>query len=192
MTFLGLGLSLTGGAVLGLLVVFGSQAIGLAADDPRLPILFLAVGVGSLLGSLTLPRLTARVSIERITLVGLILNPLALVLLAVAPTLETAVPAMIVWQAIFIAVIINGISLRQRETPDELQSRVNVTARMIAWGGTPFGAMIGGLLVELATVRSAYLLMALPVTVAAIIGWFSPLRARRGSPPQVADAEAQP
>jgi hypothetical protein len=46
--------------------------------------------------------------------------------------------------------IVNGISLRQQVIPDRLQGRVNVTARMIAWGGTPFGAALGGLVAKLA------------------------------------------
>jgi predicted MFS family arabinose efflux permease len=52
-------------------------------------------------------------------------------------------------------VILNGIATRQRVTPDHLQARVNTTARMIAWGGTPFGAVLGGLAAQLAGVPTA-------------------------------------
>ena len=72
--------------------------------------------------------------------------------------------------------IINAISLRQRVAPDHLQSRVNVSARMIAWGGMPFGAAVGGALAEVTSIQTTYLVMALGVAISAAIGWFSPLR----------------
>ncbi|MDZ7914940.1 MAG: hypothetical protein U5O16_24415 [Rhodococcus sp. (in: high G+C Gram-positive bacteria)] len=43
--------------------------------------------------------------------------------------------------------IINGITVRHLVTPDELQGRVNTTARMLAWGGQPIGAGVAGALV---------------------------------------------
>lgn len=61
-------------------------------------------------------------------------------------------------------------------TPDLLQSPVNATARMIAWGGSPFGAVVGGLLAEALDIRLTYLLMAVGVAISAALGWFSPLR----------------
>jgi hypothetical protein len=51
----------------------------------------------------------------------------------------------------------------QQLTPDELQGRVNTTGRMIAWGGTPFGALIGGLVAQGYGVRVAFLVLAVPV-----------------------------
>ncbi len=73
-------------------------------------------------------------------------------------------------------VIVNTVSLRQFVTPDRLQSRVNASARMIAWGGQPFGAAVGGLVAEATTVRIAYLVVGMGVVVSATAGWFSSLR----------------
>ena len=61
-------------------------------------------------------------------------------------------------------------------TPDRLQSRVNASARLIAWGGQPFGAAVGGLVAEATTVRIAYLVVGMGVVVSAAAGWFSSLR----------------
>jgi hypothetical protein len=72
--------------------------------------------------------------------------------------------------------VINGIALRQQVMPDHLQARVNTTARMIAWGGQPFGAAIGGALAEVFDIRTALLLVAIGVGLSALLGWFSPLR----------------
>ncbi len=65
-------------------------------------------------------------------------------------------------------VIINGISLRQQVTPPYLQGRVNVTARMIAWGGMPFGAAAGGALAQSVSIRTTYLVMAAGAGVSAL------------------------
>ncbi len=53
-----------------------------------------------------------------------------------------------VFQAASTLSIMNGIIVRQSLAPDHLQSRVNTTARMIAWGGTRLGALLGGLLAD--------------------------------------------
>jgi len=61
----------------------------------------------------------------------------------------TALPvALVVWGAASALNIANGVALRQQLTPDRLQGRVNVTARMIAAGGQPIGAAIGDLLAD--------------------------------------------
>jgi hypothetical protein len=65
---------------------------------------------------------------------------------------------------------------------------VNTTARMVAWGGQPFGAAAGGLLAELFDVRTALLLVAISVAASAVYGWFSPLR----EPIEPAAAEPAP
>ncbi len=49
---------------------------------------------------------------------------------------------------------------------------------MIAWGGTPFGAAIGGVLAQVTTIRAAFLIMAIGVALSIVMGWFSPLRER--------------
>jgi hypothetical protein len=78
-----------------------------------------------------------------------------------------------------VAVNANGVTVRQLLTPDELQGRVNTTGRTISWGGTPFGARIGGLTAQAYGVRVAYLLLAVPA--APVLGWLlaSPVRGLR-------------
>jgi len=178
MTILGVGVSTTSGAVYGLLVVYGVRALGLNTHDARLGLLFTASALGALLATLLLPRLNRRYAPGPITLAGLILDLLCLLGLALAPTFATGLVALFLWEACTTLVVINGITLRQVVTPERLQSRVNATARMIAWGGTPVGAIIGGVLAQTTTVRIALLVMAAGITLSATTGWFSPLRDR--------------
>lgn len=190
LTLLGFGNSLTGGAVTGMLVVYAVRALGLAERDTRIGVLFAAGAVGSLVASLLLPRLSKRFPIGRITLAGLFANVTLLVGVALAPNFGVGLVLYLLWEACYTLVIINGIALRQVVTPDHLQSRVNVTARIIAWGGAPFGAAIGGVVAEFTTIRTAYLVMAVGVALSALIGWFSPLRNRDAMHELVVSAEA--
>jgi MFS family permease len=67
MTLVGFGNSFTAGAVLGLLVIYAVEALGLAVTDGRIGLLFTATGVGGLAASLVLPLLTTRFPVGRIT-----------------------------------------------------------------------------------------------------------------------------
>jgi hypothetical protein len=104
------------------------------------------------------------------------INPGLLLGVVVAPTLPFALAAYVGWNIVYSLAIYNGITVRQLVTPERLQSRVNTTARVIAWGGAPFGAAIGGLIAEASDVRTAYALMALAVAVSAALAWLTPLR----------------
>ena len=96
--------------------------------------------------------------------------------MVLAPSFGGSIAFYTLWTMCYTLVIVNTMSLRQVVTPDHLQSRVNASARMIAWGGQPFGAAMGGLLAEATTVRIAYLVMGMGVVVSAAAGWFSSLR----------------
>lgn len=178
LTLLGFGNSFTGGAVSGLLVVYAARALGLATNDARIGLLFTAGALGSLVASLLLPRLTKHFPVGWITLAAMGLNLLLLLGLTWLSSVAVAFLLYGCWELCYTLTTTNAISLRQMLTPSSLQSRVNAYARMIAWGGTPFGAAIGGLLAEITTIRTAYLVMAIGVGLSLMIGLFSPLRER--------------
>lgn len=93
-----------------------------------------------------------------------------------ANNLALALGLLLIFQYTNSLVIINGITLRQRLTPDRLQGRVNVTARMIAWGGQPFGAALGGLVADRLSISLTYLILTIGIATGAVFAWFSPLR----------------
>jgi hypothetical protein len=100
----------------------------------------------------------------------------ALPLLALNPLLASALLLWLVWDLGYTVAITNGITVRQLLTPDELQGRVNTTGRMIAWGGSPVGALAAGTLAQAADVETTYLLLTVPVAVAAVALLCSPVR----------------
>ncbi len=176
LTLLGFGNTVTGGAVLGLIVVYAVRALGLADDDARVGWFFTANAIGALGGSALLGRITKKLPVGRITLLGMACNLVSLIAFALAPNLWTALALLALWQASYYIIIVNGISVRQIVAPAHMQGRVNTTARMIAWGGTPFGAALGGALAEVLDVRVALLIMASGVGVGLVFGWLSDLR----------------
>jgi hypothetical protein len=87
-------------------------------------------------------------------------------------------------------VITTGITVRQMLTPDHLQARVNTAGRMIAAGGIPVGALLGGLLAESLPIRLVFGLLTISaVAGAGLAGWSClgsrPLAAVSVSPPEV-------
>lgn len=175
LTISGFGVSLSTGAVLGLLVVYGVRQLGLTDDDARLGWLYSCGAAGALLAALALPWLVGRWGAARVSLLAVAANLIFLIGLAMSTALPFALLMMLVWQGTQSLVVISGITLRQQLTPHRLQGRVNVTARMIAWGGQPFGAMIGGLIADRASIQVTYLVMALGVASSAAFVWSSRL-----------------
>lgn len=177
LTLLAFGLSLTGGAVVGLLVVYGVRALGLGRHDSRLGLLYTAGAAGGLVATLLLPRVARRWRRERVTLVALTANAPVLAGVALAPVFPVGLALLLLWELTYTMITVNSITIRQLVTPDRLQGRVNATGRLLGWGlGWPVGAALGGVIANLTTVRTAYLVMAAVALVAASGAWLSPLR----------------
>lgn len=162
----------------GLLVVYAVQALHLTSNDARIGLLFTAGAAGSFVASLLLPQLTKRSPVGWITLVAMSLNLILLLFLAGVSSWSVALVLYACWELSYTLTTTNGRALRQLVIPDHLQSRVNAYARMIAWGGTPFGAAVGGLLAQATTIRTTYLILAAGIALSTLLGWFSPLRQR--------------
>jgi hypothetical protein len=150
LTIFGFGASLALGAVAGLLVVIGVEQVGLAQDAPQLGWLYAASALGTLIGSTLLPSLQRRFRIGRITSVGLFLTLLLLLALSGVHDLVLVLVLITAFQIPLMALILNGMVARSVLTPDAYQSRVNTTGRMIAGGGSPFGAVLAGIVADAA------------------------------------------
>lgn len=117
-------------------------------------------------------------------LIFLALDAAALAGVALAPGFPAALVTLACWLFCYSVVTINGIALRQELAPDRLQGRVNTTARMLGWGGYPFGALIGGVLADLLPTRVTLLVMCLPVATAALAALRSPLNREPAAAPR--------
>ncbi len=170
LTLLGVGVSVTGGVVTGLLVVIGVEQLGVAKDDALIGLLYVATAVGTLLASTTLARWQRLFAIGWLTLTALLIAGLAVVGLIFVSSPAWALAILVVYQFGMTAAIVHGIVVRQVITPDRLQGRVNTTARLIAWGATPVGATLGGLAAEAFGTRVAVALSLVGLGASAVLG----------------------
>ncbi len=173
LTLLGIGCSLAGGAVAGLVVVIGVERLGLGAEDAAIGWLFAAGALGTFVASLALPRLQQRVGVGLITTCGFAVAAVAVGALSATTSLVLALVLLACFHLASTTLIVNGIVVRQVVTPDALQGRVNTTARMIAWGGSPLGAAAAGVVAGTAGVEWALRLAAgaLLVSLAGALVW---------------------
>jgi hypothetical protein len=163
---------LSWGGAFGLLVVYANRALHMTRVDVRLGFLYSAGELGGLISIAAVPMLIRRLPIGRLTAVFLAANAAALAFLSVAPSYGWALLAFFFYELVYIMVTTTGITVRQMLTPDHLQSRVNTAGRMIAWGGNPVGAVLGGLLAELLPIRLTFGLLTISVAVGAgLAGW---------------------
>jgi hypothetical protein len=169
LTLVGAGSSLTGGAVTGTLVVMVARGLHEPADGPALGILAAAAACGTLVASRALGSVQRRVGVGAIAIGGLALQAALTAAWASVGSLVAAVLVLAAWQAAASTVSISGIVVRQTVTPAHLQGRVNTTARMIAWGGQPVGAGLGGVLAASVGIRAAILVTGVGV-LASLVG----------------------
>lgn len=159
MTFAVFGLCISWGGAFGLLVVYASRALHLAHLGVRLGVLYSAGELGSVISIAVFPRLFKHLAAGRLAATFLALNAVALGSLAVAPAYVWALLAFCCCELSYLMVTTTSITVRQMLTPDHLQSRVNTAGRMLAWGGQPLGALVGGVLAGMLPIRVTFGLM---------------------------------
>lgn len=169
LTTVGIGVSLANGVVVGLMVVVGVRKLGLNEGDARLGSLYAATALGAFLISLVSARIQRAVGTGVITCAGLLVAFSAMLAWSTTGVLAVSLVVLVVYQAANTMIVVNGIVVRQSVTPDGLQSRVNTTARMIAMGGTPFGAAAGGAVAEVFGVTAAIVLGACALAAAGAV-----------------------
>jgi MFS family permease len=136
--------NITFGAAWSILVLYAFQRLGLGEVGFGLVTTFMAAG--GLLGTLSYGWITRRVSLGNLMRIGLIVETLTHLGLAV-----TTIPA--VAMAIFFAFGAHAfvwgttsVTIRQRAVPVDLQGRVGSVNTVGTYGGLVIGAVVGGLL----------------------------------------------
>jgi MFS family permease len=168
LTLIGVTNAITGGAVLGLMVVYATRGLHVADHGLTIGLLYAADAAGAALGGLVLPRLTKRLRPTRLTVISL--STVALLVIAMALTTQYLLGLILIlcWSLADTVIIVNGVSIRQTIVPDDLQGRVNTTARMLAFAGIPTGSTLGGVLAEYHSIGITLLLCSAPAVVGVI------------------------
>jgi MFS family permease len=148
------------------IVVYADRVLHLPDGDARVGALFTTGAIGSLLTGLVFGRIFAADRVPRITPVGLAAAGVVALGLTLTSNFVVAFVLYTAFTAAIQLVIVTGITYRQLASPDQLVSSVNVIGRMVAWGGQPFGALVGGLVAQAAGVRWTCAFAAIVFTLA--------------------------
>jgi len=147
--------------------------------------------LGGLAAALTATRISSRFGIGPTTIVMAAFFGPTMILYAVAPSGNAAVPLLVTAQLIFgFTVVVYNIvqvSYRQAICPPRLQGRMNSVMRFIVWGTIPLGTLTGGALASWIGLRETIVVGAIGGGSAALWIVFSPQRHLRDMPEPVDD-----
>lgn len=155
------------------LVLFAKERWG--ASNFQYGLLVSGGSVGIIVLSLAAGSLRRRFSFSVLALGAQVAYGLLIVAFALSPSFWAALPMWGAASGFAILFNINITSLRQVIVPNHLLGRVVSVARVLAWSATPFGALLGGYLVERTNVTLVYALAGGLATTIALIFVFSPL-----------------
>ena len=166
-----------------LLILFASRDLGLSAGA-----IGLAFGVGSvggLLGAAVAPRLSRRFGVGPMVVVGAVLFPAPLALVAVAGG-PVWMAATVLAAAEFLSGLgvmifdINLNSIQVSVIPDGLRSRVSGAYTTVNYGCRPLGAFIGGVLGSTIGLRETFVVAAVGGVLSTLFLVGSPIPQVRG------------
>jgi predicted MFS family arabinose efflux permease len=138
--------NITFGAAWSVLVLYASQRLGMGAVGFGL--LTTASAVGGLLGTALYGWITRRVSLGNVMRVGLVIETLTHLGLAVTTSPLVALTIFFVFGAHAFIWGTTAITVRQRAVPSELQGRVSSVYMICVFGGLVAGSVIGGVLAD--------------------------------------------
>jgi MFS family permease len=163
--------------------LYGLYAIRVLGLGPAALGATIAVGgVGSLLGSLLAGPALRRLGTGRTLVSTLALGSFFTLLLPLAGgsplrAMLFLIAAQLFGDALQTIYGINEVSLRQTLTPDRFLGRANAAVELLAAAAVPVGALLGGLIGELAGVRLALFVASSKGFLAALVLFVSPVYA---------------
>jgi predicted MFS family arabinose efflux permease len=185
MTFIGTTVSFSMGAVMGQLVPFADRVLGIRQGDVRLGAVFAVFSLGGLVGTLA-GRWLRPFSPARVSLVSTTIMAVLIVALPWPRDYRLTFLLVFLFGVANLVSVVNNITFRQEETPEDMQSRVNTTGRMLSWGlGAPAGALLGGVVAQAYGPAWGMASASVVVVAGVALGWASDLRkipARRPVP----------
>ena len=138
--------NITFGAAWSVLVLYATQRLGLG--EIGFGLLTTVSAAGGLLATLSYGWITRRVSLGNIMRIGLIIETLTHLGLAITTIPWVAMAIFFVFGAHTFVWGTTSITVRQRAVPLELQGRVGSVSTVGSFGGLVIGAGVGGLLAQ--------------------------------------------
>jgi predicted MFS family arabinose efflux permease len=138
--------NITFGAAWSVLVLYATQRLGLGAIGFGL--LTTVSAAGGLLGTLAYGWITRRLSLGNIMRIGLIIETLTHLGLAITTVPGVAMAIFFAFGAHAFVWGTTSVTVRQRAVPNELQGRVGSVNTVGVYGGLVVGSALGGLLAQ--------------------------------------------
>jgi predicted MFS family arabinose efflux permease len=146
--------NITFGAAWSVLVLYTSQRLGLG--EIGFGLITTVSAIGGLVGTAMYGWITRRLSLGNIMRIGLIIETLTHLGLAVTTTPVVAMAIFFVFGAHAFVWTTTSIAVRQRAVPNELQGRVGSVNLVGVYGGLVIGSALGGLLAQLFGVTAPF------------------------------------
>ncbi|HLI44173.1 MAG TPA: MFS transporter [Acidimicrobiales bacterium] len=134
--------NITFGAAWAVLVLYANERLHMGAVGFGL--LTTALAVGGLFGTLSYGWITKRVSLGNIMRIGLIIETLTHLSLALTTSSAVALAIMVVFGAHAFVWGTTSVTVRQRAVPDAMQGRVTSVNGLGVYGGLVIGAALSG------------------------------------------------
>ncbi|MBB2900233.1 putative MFS family arabinose efflux permease [Kineococcus radiotolerans] len=165
--------NVTFGAAWSVLVLYSTQRLGLGAVGYGL--ITTTGAVGGVLGTLAHGAITRRVSLGALMRIGLVVETLTHLALALARSPWVALPVFFVFGVHAFVWGTTSITVRQRAVPHDLQGRVGAVNTVGSFGGLAIGSAVGGVLAQHHGVTAPFWFAAAGSAVLVALVW-RPLR----------------
>ena len=136
--------NITFGAAWSILVIYATERLGLG--EIGFGLLTTVMAAGGLVGTVTYGPITRRLSLGNIMRVGLVIETLTHLVLAVTTTAPVAMAVFFVFGAHAFVWGTTSTAVRQRAVPSVLQGRVGSVNMVGVYGGLVVGSGLGGLM----------------------------------------------
>ena len=127
------------------LLLVSTKILGLE-DNVEFGLVFMAFGIGGVLGALTAPMVIRRIHLGRTFVIGFFVFSAGLLILASGGPLPVVLGGVVLgfiglpWSNVAM------VTIRQVRSPDEMLGRITAASRAISWGSLPMGAVLMGYL----------------------------------------------
>jgi predicted MFS family arabinose efflux permease len=138
--------NVTFGAAWSVLVLYATEHLGLG--NVGFGLVTTVTAAGGLVGTVSYGWLTRRISLGNVMRIGLIIETLTHLVLALTSSPYVAMPVFFIFGAHAFIWGTTSITIRQRAVPTELQGRVGAVNLVGVYGGLVVGAAIGGLIAQ--------------------------------------------
>ncbi len=165
-------------AIMTIFVFHATEQLGL--DALTVGLVLSCAGVSGVVGAGLAPRAAERFGLGLVCVVAEWLNPLAFLLLLLAPPGPTGAALLVVGQLVYgLGAGLKGpleLSYRNAVTPDRLRARMNATIRSVNWGSIAVSAPLAGLAATMFGNRPVIAVGIAGLVAAALLLTLSPYR----------------